>query len=212
MTGGRCRSTAGPPRRRRGRARRPFACGIAVLSALPILAAPAHGQQDGGAEDCWERPPRIETYRDPRSGFGLSYPSCFVADPAPPPAHGDGRAAAEFWSRDGRATFVVSVAGNPERRPPADLLAAARRSVLERGGGAVTYVRVAPDWFVVSGVIGDRIVYQRTALADGGRVAGTLYINFPRDMRERLDAAVTLMSRSFRAGPGERSPRPPPER
>jgi hypothetical protein len=73
-------------------------------------------------------------------------------------------------------------------------------SLFASNRGRVTYTRVGPDWFVVPGLVGDRIVYQRTVLSRGGRLVNTRYVSDPRAMKDQLDAAVTLMSRSFRPG------------
>jgi hypothetical protein len=70
--------------------------------------------------------------------------------------------------------------------------------VIENSGGAITYTRIKDNWFVVSGFMAGRIFYRRTLLTSGSGVIGTLWIEFPRDMRPCFEGAVTMMSLSFR--------------
>jgi hypothetical protein len=43
-----------------------------------------------------------------------------------------------------------------------------------------------------------RIFYRRTVLTTGSKIIGSLWIEFPRDMRPCFEGAVTMMSLSFR--------------
>ncbi|WP_372616978.1 hypothetical protein [Falsiroseomonas sp.] len=140
------------------------------------------------APEDWER----RSYRNAR--FGFDYPSVFRLDPQSVPAEGD---SARFWTEDRRATAVVNAAPNLEGRTLRALLREAEGDVVENAGGEITYRRIRDNWFVISGYMVGRIFYRRTLLARDGTVA-TLWMEFPREMRDCLDPAVTMMSLSFR--------------
>ncbi|HJU19752.1 MAG TPA: hypothetical protein VJ770_25135 [Stellaceae bacterium] len=64
----------------------------------------------------------------------------------------------------------------------------------------MTYARRGRDWFVVSGLVNDRIYYQRTVLSKACATINTLVIEYPTVLRRSLARAITVMSRSFRPG------------
>jgi hypothetical protein len=135
------------------------------------------------------------TYRNPRWGFGMAYPSTFTLDPESVPENGD---SARFWAANRRATAVVTGLRNTMGQPLAELLGEARQDIVLTSRGVITYARVKDNWFVLSGFVAGRIFYQRTFLSQAGRVIATLWIEFPRDMRPCFEEAVTMMSLSFR--------------
>jgi hypothetical protein len=159
---------------------------VLLLLAAPALAQPGcEGLRDG----------RVLGYRNPGWGFGLDYPASFVLDPNSVPENGD---SARFWAAGREATAVVTGLRNGDRQSLAAVLAEAERDIAENGRGSITYRRVAPDWFVLSGYLADRIYYRRSFLARHGAVIATLWIEFPRELKPCLEAAVATMSLSFR--------------
>jgi hypothetical protein len=163
--------------------------GAGVLAVLMLLGLPP-ALADCTNPGSWER----RSYRNAQFGFGFDYPSVFRLDPRSVPAEGD---SARFWTEDRRATAVVNAAGNAGGRSLRDLLREAEGDVLQNAGGEITYRRIRDNWFVISGYMVGRIFYRRTLLAADGTVA-TLWMEFPPQMRDCLDPAVTMMSLSFR--------------
>ena len=100
--------------------------------------------------------------------------------------------------RRAEATAVVTGLRNGDRQSLAAVLAEAERDIGENGRGSVTYRRITPDWFVLSGYLADRIYYRRSFLARGGAVIATLWIEIPRALKPCLERAVATMSLSFR--------------
>jgi hypothetical protein len=125
----------------------------------------------------------------------MTHPSSFALDPGSIPENGD---TARFWTIDRQATAVVTGMRNGLKQSIADLFDEAKHDVIENSGGAITYTRIKDNWFVVSGFMAGRIFYRRTVLTSGSGVIGTLWIEFPRDMRPCFEGAVTMMSLSFR--------------
>ena len=163
----------------------------AARGSIPVVE-PRSAQPDPGRDGT----SRSQTYRNNRYGFSLTYPSVFLLDRATSPDD-DG---AEFWTADARAGFAVFGGVNTSRQPLRDRFVEAQSNITAQDGGRVTYTRLGEVWFVVSGVGGGRIVYQRTVIGLGGRTVATLYISYPEDEKARWDTAVTLMSRSFGFG------------
>ena len=137
-------------------------------------------------------------YKNARFGFTMTYPSSFVLDPDSIPEGGD---SARFWTPDRRATAVVTGIRNGLGQSLADLLEEATKDVTENSHGTITYTRTRDNWFVISGFIGERIFYRRSFLSDRSRVIGSLWIEFPRNMRPCFEDAVSMMSLSFRPSP-----------
>jgi hypothetical protein len=125
----------------------------------------------------------------------MNYPASFALDPHSVPENGD---TARFWTFDRQATAVVTGTRNGLKQSIADLFDEAKHDVTENSGGEITYTRIKDNWFVVSGFIAGRIFYQRTLLTSDAGVIGSLWIEFPRDMRPCFEEAVTMMSLSFR--------------
>lgn len=171
-----------------------------VTAALLILHAAG-----AMAQDCPRPDPREpqRRYVNPRIGVAFTYPTSFRLDPDSMPPAGD---SARFWTADRRATVVVNAQPNTHRLPLARLLAEAEGDVLQNARGEITYRRLADTWFVISGHMVGRIFYRRTLLTSRGQVA-TLWMEFPRELRDCLDVAVATMSLSFRE---IATPRPSP--
>jgi hypothetical protein len=161
----------------------------AGLAAWVLLAAPAGAQQAG----CPDDGPALR-YHNPRFDLAMTYPARFALDPDSIPASGD---TARFATGDGQGTAVVTALRNGLGQGIGDLFREARQDVTENGGGVVTYQRARDNWFVLSGYMAGRIFYRRSLLSASGLI-GTLWIEFPTAMKPCFEAAVTMMSLSFR--------------
>jgi hypothetical protein len=125
----------------------------------------------------------------------MTHPSSFALDPESIPKNGD---TARFWTSNRQATAVVTGTRNGLKQSIADLFAEAKHDVIENSGGEITYTRIKDNWFMVSGFMAGRIFYRRTLLTTGSTIIGSLWIEFPRNMRPCFEDAVTIMSLSFR--------------
>jgi hypothetical protein len=169
--------------------------GMAQTGPTPVLP-PAQSSRQQCGDILNSRP---LTYRNPRFGFTMTYPPGFVLDPDSIPENGD---SARFWTADRQATAVITGLHNGLHQSIADLMREAKADVIEHSHGTITYTRQRDNWFVISGYLGtERIFYQRSVLAHEGSAIGILWIEFPRAMKPCFEAAVTMMSLSFR-GPG----------
>ena len=170
----------------------PCAGRLVVLASVLLPLAPRPAAEPAGCPALGE--PRV--YRNARLGFRMDHPARFALDPASIPEDGN---SARFWTPDRRATAVVNASRNPERLSLDQMMREAEGDILQNSRGDITYRRRRDNWFVLSGHIAGRIFYRRTMLLRNGSAA-TLWMEFPVDMRPCLEAAVTLMSLSFREG------------
>jgi hypothetical protein len=98
------------------------------------------------------------------------------------------------WSGD--VYFRVMAADNAALWTPADIKA---RYISSDVPGRITYQRTTGAFVVLSGYRGGDIFYTKVALSPDRQRACILEIVYQQQHKERLDAVVTRMSRSFTA-------------
>jgi hypothetical protein len=138
------------------------------------------------------------TYHNDRYGTTIDYPDIFVAQP--PPDADDGRA---FKSADG-AEFSVSGLYNA-----LDFTVAKYRDFIVKNldpGSTVSYQARGDNWFVISGIKGAAIFYERHLLSHGAQMTEDFVITYPASLKSTYDPIVTRMAKSFRPGTGFQSP------
>jgi hypothetical protein len=133
---------------------------IDSLQALVRAKAPLAQPRD------WPADPEALTYapyRNERFGYTVEYPDQLFR---PDGMIGDGNGQA-FVSDDRTATLLV-YATEEAAEGSAATLRRQYENELVRADQRITYRRLQPDWFVVSGHEGDDIFYQRTERTSGG--------------------------------------------
>ena len=117
------------------------------------------------------------SYRNPRFGFALRYPAdIFVHEPAQ-----SDELVKHFRSRDGRATLRIVATSNVAGRTLAQYRTAL---IQERYGKAkFDYAPQRDTWFVLSGVAGDDIFYERVTFACDRRSFHGWMLLFPSSER-----------------------------
>ena len=149
------------------------------------------------------------TYHNARFGFSIQYPSTFRL--SEPPANGDG---ISFLPLDRSGDFRAFSSFNALDRSGPQLFQEAANEITQ-SGGVVTYAVRLPNGFVVSGVIGNRVRYERVLFADDrGHLLNssnvlptdthldTFWAEYPVSRKEEFDGVVSVMSRSLNAGRG----------
>lgn len=135
------------------------------------------------------------TLRDLRLGFSLSYPAdIFVTGPV------QTNRGVAFGSRDGRARLVVSGSMNGDGMP----LAAHRRSLMTGPyrNAVFDYTPRRAYWFVLSGILGDEIFYERVTLSCDQRTVHSWKLVYPLAERALYDRIVEEVHRRYRHGNG----------
>jgi hypothetical protein len=156
----------------------------ALLSVATGLSVSEAAAQD---------PQEIATYRNPRFGFTLSYPTARFS-PQEPLAE-DGR----VWvSHDGNARLLAGALVNADGLN----LAEYRDLVLNRSypGASIDYAPVRDTWFVLSGVRDGVMFYERVTFTCGGRLINSWAMLYPAAERRVYDRIVEQVARSYRAG------------
>jgi hypothetical protein len=158
------------------------------LAALFCIAIASPGVL---AAESWE------TYRNPRFGYVLSYPSS-VFKAQPPSEKRDGQT---YLSADGRAKIVVYGTLNDERFSPAQY----RATILKQFAGynEMDYSPRGKTWFVLSGFRDDVIYYQKVMFSCGERVINALSVTFPRAEKNFYEGLIEVMEDRFKPGQGE---------
>jgi hypothetical protein len=156
---------------------------VAGAVCLSPLAAAAQGQDE------------TATYRNPRFGFTLTYPTAQFK-PQEPLAE-DGR----VWvSHDGNARLLAGALPNADNMG----LKEYREFLLKESyaGAAIDYAPVRDTWFVLSGTRDGLIFYERVTFTCGGRLINSWAILYPEGERQLYDPIVERVARSYRAGTG----------
>ncbi len=156
---------------------------LALLAWIAVLRA-----QDASA---------LATYKNPRFGFELRYPSD-VFTPGEPPANGDGLA---FTSRDGAAKIVTFAAFNNEGFTPKSYRAQLMAEYRDRYQ-LLDYQPQGRTWFVLSGYRGDSVFYEKVMFSCGGDIINVLAISYPRAEEAFYNPIVEIIEDGFRPGRG----------
>lgn len=142
------------------------------------------------------------TYKNPRFGYRLYYPSALFGDGAPS-ENGGG---VTFTSGDGRAKIVVFGVNNAEGLSPKDY----RRILLEEFGGydRLDYSPAGKTWFVLSGYRGENVYYQKVVFSCSNRIINVFSMTFPTVEKPLYDGMIETMEDYFKTGRGTDTPRP----
>ena len=175
-----------PKGRTRFSERNPAPTILGSLLGLILLALPL-GAQAQGAES-WT------TYRNPRFGTTIAYPSRFR--PGRPPENNDGLS---FAAADG-ATLSVWGSLNVLEHDLAGLEAFLRQNAA--AGERITYRAAGGNWLVLSGTRHDRVFYRRHAFSHRNAIINAFEITYPASLAGAYDPIVARIARSLRPGSG----------
>ena len=150
--------------------------GVAALCALAPGAAQAANS--------------YSTYHNTRFGYAVLYPTNLVS-PRPESQNGDGRV---FKSSDGRATLTVWGENNVFDRSLKAQMTQARLD-WSKDKAKVTYSKMGAGFYVLSGLTGGQVFYEKTVPIRGG--FATMLWQYPRTQKTTYDAAVTRTTRAF---------------
>lgn len=136
------------------------------------------------------------TITNTRFGFQIAYPSAILL-PVESPEGNDGRV---LRSADGKARMIVATFDNAE-----NLSLTAYRSFLLSDiyhGTELDYQPLKPRWFVLSGVKGDQIFYERVTFSCGGRLINSWALTYPAAQRALYDRVVERIAKTYSVGAG----------
>jgi hypothetical protein len=133
-------------------------------------------------------------YRNQRFGITLLYPSRVFRFERASTA-GDGEL---FVSRDGRAQLLIGALENQEHYSPASY----QRFIASQSypGLKVDYAPVRGTWTVLSGTVGETMVYEKAMFNCGGGMIASFAMTYPVEERRLYDRIVEEIEHTFRPG------------
>jgi hypothetical protein len=99
-----------------------------------------------------------------------------------------------FESPDGRSWLVIRQTWSNGSARPQEMDAIAYRD-----GESVTYEQRGSSWVAISGYRNGRIFYRKSNLACGGTRWHHIELEYPRELKRRLDDAVSTLARGMTA-------------
>ena len=131
------------------------------------------------------------TYHNARFDYSISYPAN-VLTPQGESENGDGQ---KFLSKDGRAEMLVYGSNNSLDQTLLQVYES-ETSRTEHPNRRVTYRVRRGDWFVVSGIEGGKIFYQKTFLRKG--VFKTFRLEYEEGAKQTFDPITSRIAGSFK--------------
>ena len=126
-------------------------------------------------------------YVNARYGFQVSYPAFLIS--APNPANGDG---IRMYDKKG---FVLVASGiNNE----SEITFQSELQTQWESIGTINYGVRGSNWFTISGVKENKIIYIKSYIGTGA--INHLYIEYPKDQKDRYDKIVETIAKSFSPG------------
>jgi hypothetical protein len=158
-------------------------CVLAILLCLVAYGA--------RAAPCGASPPeRYQSFRDTRLGVDGEYPPSVFPNAQ---EYGDGR---KFTSPDGACRFHLTTGENQLSATAKDIEKLSEQYYRDKGI-SIAYGRAADRWYVVSGIDGSDIFYEKGVLSRDGKRIAVLLIQYPAASKAFFDPIVTRMSHAF---------------
>lgn len=125
-------------------------------------------------------------YINTRFEFSIEYPSSFVIKLVPD--NNDGRI---FSSQDGNTELTVSGINNVLNETPSSVY----NDTLKEHNNA-SYKKLQNNWFIVSWIEGDKIVYQKSIVGKGS--TNTFIFKYPSNKKSYYDSIIEHLIFSFK--------------
>ena len=155
---------------------------IALLGTLPATALPR--SDDLG----WTE------FRNERFGLALRYPAeVFVSQRSSDAGDGD-----LFETPDGKGRLLVGAIENTDRFTPRSYQAFIARQSYP--GLRVDYAPVGQSWAVLSGTVGQTMVYEKIMFSCGASVINSFAMTYPIAERRFYDPLIEAIEDTFRPG------------
>lgn len=138
-----------------------------------------------------QSPKKYRTYHNERFGFCLEVPFQ-IFEAQRPPENGDGLRFLSHWGESlllsyGGHSLGMSLKEHMEFSLEAGDFRDRKREL--------SYQRIADDFFILSGYVGEKIFYRRTYLEN--KIFKTLYLEYPKTQKERYDKIISHMVKTF---------------
>lgn len=128
-----------------------------------------------------------KTYVNGRFGFSLQYPTDLMM--APPPTNGDG---AKLYNEE---LEITAYGGHTNVVNQGETIETYYEDDLNKISEEVAYQKLTKNWYVLSYVENDRIVYKKFFFGD--EVFNTFIITYPVSKKEQYDPVTTRIAKTF---------------
>lgn len=135
---------------------------------------------------------KYRTYHNIRFGYSISYPADILI-PQGEAENGDGQ---KFLSRDGRTEMLVYGSHNSNNQTLRQVYEEETAPTPAHPNRVVTYQVLRRNWFVASGVAGDKVFYQKTFLKKG--IFKTFRIEYDQSESRVYNPVTAKISGSFK--------------
>jgi hypothetical protein len=165
-----------------------------VLLALVLVALEMGTAFSAEVRDWTNVDLHWDEYRNERFGITAEYPSrVFRFERAS--SAGDGEL---FVSKDGRARLLIGALENREHFSPESY----QRFIASQSypGLKVDYSPVRGTWTVLSGTMGETMVYEKAMFSCGGGLISSFAMTYPVEQRSLYDRIVERIEHTFRPG------------
>ncbi|MEO1217367.1 MAG: hypothetical protein AAFY45_27820 [Bacteroidota bacterium] len=134
---------------------------------------------------------RYKTYQNVRFEFCLDVPYQ-IFEAQRPPENGDGL---RFLSRYGESLLITHGGHSLGKSLKQEMEFELETGDFRDRKREITYERIAEDFFILSGYVGEKIFYQRTHLEN--KIFKSLYLEYPKAEKERFNEIISHMVKNF---------------
>jgi hypothetical protein len=154
-----------------------------ILTAIALMVSPSSLR----SQQTWE------VHSNPRYGFSLEYPnSLFSLERSS--AAGDGLV---FKAPNLDALLLVGVIVNDEQYKPAGYFEYIAST--SYAGYDITYRKIGPTWFAISGEKDGRIFYEKVQFSCNTGLISSFAMIYPASNQQVLNPVIERMENSFRS-------------
>ena len=126
-------------------------------------------------------------YVNERYGFQMSYPAFLIS--AHNPANGDG---IRMYDKKGFVLVTIGINNVSDETFQSEL------NTQWESIGKITYGIRGDNWFAISGIKENKTIYFKSYIGTGA--INHLYIEYPRDQKDKYDKIVEDIAKSFMPG------------
>jgi hypothetical protein len=137
-----------------------------------------------------------QSFRSERFGYSLLFPADLLRLVSESP---DGKNL-EFLSQDGKTKLRVLTTLNSDNVSPSQYRAEVIGKLSDYR--SIRYGPRGSSWFVLSGIHGDSIFYQKVMFSCRGRIINAFAMTYPSLEKRDYDPIVTTIEKNFRASSG----------
>ena len=133
------------------------------------------------------------TYTNEQQGYSISYPKDILL-PQDASANGEEQI---FKSAEGKAELIIySDKRTDKSGTPLSFNTAYEEDIADKKGRQIAHSALSPNYYVISGLDGDMLYYQKTIFTKGALV--TAVLKYPKEEKDTYNAMISPIFNSFK--------------